>query len=66
MTVHLDRGTDVVIVEGKVAGSTEDAAVVADCDSKYDYSYDLSTYGALTRRAAPEGVGLALGGLGWT
>jgi hypothetical protein len=48
VTVHLDSGTDVVIVEGTVQGSTEDAAVVADYDSKYDYRYDLATYGALT------------------
>lgn len=34
VTVHLDSGTDVVIVEGQVSGATEDAAVVADYDAR--------------------------------
>ena len=50
VTVHLDSGTDVVVVEGTVRPSVapEDAArAVAAYDAKYDYSYDVGTYGPL-------------------
>lgn len=63
VTVHLDSGTDVVIVEGSVSGSSEEPEVVAAYDSKYDYHYDLEIYGALTV-VAPERV-LAWRSQGW-
>jgi hypothetical protein len=48
VTVHLDSGTDVVIVEGVVAGATDDADVIAAYDAKYEWSYDVAVYGPLT------------------
>lgn len=48
VTVHLDSGTDVVLLEGSVSGESEDAEVIAEYDSKYEYRYDLDTFGALT------------------
>ena len=48
VTVHLDSGTDVVVVEGASLGSSSDAAVVKAYDDKYDWSYDAATYGPLT------------------
>jgi hypothetical protein len=47
--VHLESGTDAVIVEGMAAGATTDPAVIAAYDAKYDWSYDVATYGALLR-----------------
>jgi hypothetical protein len=50
VTVHLDSGTDVVIVEGDAAPEPSDSAdVVGSYDLKYDYEYDLDTYGPLLR-----------------
>ena len=53
--MHLDSGTDVVIVEG--VATTEDAtpALLAAYDAKYDWHYDADTYGPFTR-IAPEVV----------
>lgn len=48
VSAHLDSGTDVVIVEGVVAGPTSEPAIVAAYDEKYDYPYDLERYGPLT------------------
>lgn len=45
--VHLDSGTDVVLVEGVVGAPTSDPAVVAAYGTKYDYPYDIATYGPL-------------------
>jgi hypothetical protein len=50
VTVHLDSGTDVVIVEGW-AGETspdEHAAAIAAYDAKYDWQYTIDEYGPLT------------------
>ena len=50
VTVHPDSGTDVVVVEGTVRPSVtpDDAArAVAAYDAKYDYTYDVETYGPL-------------------
>ncbi len=47
LTVHLDSGTEVVIVEGDVAPSTTDPDVIAAYDTKYDWRYDAATYGLL-------------------
>jgi hypothetical protein len=48
ITVHLESGTDVVIVEGTTDGLCEDARVIAAYNEKYDWSYDLAEYGPLT------------------
>jgi acyl CoA:acetate/3-ketoacid CoA transferase beta subunit len=48
MTVHLDSGIDVVIVEGLVDSTTVDPDLVAAYDDKYTWSYDASAYGPLT------------------
>jgi hypothetical protein len=48
VSVHLDSGIDVVIVEGAVAGPTEAADVIAAYDRKYDWTYALDEYGPLT------------------
>lgn len=46
--VHLESGTDVVILEGTVVGSSDDAAAVAAYDSKYAWAYDVAESGPLT------------------
>ncbi|MEO1065515.1 MAG: hypothetical protein AAFZ07_29210 [Actinomycetota bacterium] len=48
VTVHLGHDTDVVIVEGEVAGPTTDRALVDAYDTKYDWSYSVDEYGPLT------------------
>jgi hypothetical protein len=48
VTVHLDSGVDVVIVEGDVAGPTDAADVIAAYDRKYDWTYTVDEYGPLT------------------
>ncbi len=48
VTVHLDSGTDVVIVEGVVAGRSTDSELIAAYDSKYTWEYDSEQYGPLT------------------
>ena len=63
VTVHLDSGTEVVIVEGRVSGPCGDAEILAAYDEKYDWSYDLSQYGSLVR-ITPETV-LAWRTAGW-
>jgi hypothetical protein len=51
VTVHLDSGTDVVIVEGDVVGSSTDADVIASYNRKYDWNYEVDQYGPLTHVA---------------
>jgi hypothetical protein len=51
-TVHLDSGTDVVIVEARLIGPTDDAALLASYDRKYDWDYTSEQYGPLTTLAA--------------
>jgi hypothetical protein len=48
MTVHLDSGTDVVIVDGHVESTTADPGLLAAYDAKYTWSYDVDTYGPLS------------------
>jgi hypothetical protein len=48
VTVHLDSGTDVVIVEGTVEGERRDQAAIAQYDAKYDWTYEIAEYGPLT------------------
>jgi hypothetical protein len=47
VTVHLDSGTDVVIVEGTVREHTREPHAIAAYDGKYDYAYDPAQYGPL-------------------
>jgi hypothetical protein len=48
VTVHLDRGTDVVIVEGVASSEAATPALLAAYDAKYDWKYDADTYGPFT------------------
>ena len=48
ITVHLDSGTDVVIIEGRVSGSTVEPSVIERYNAKYDWDYDVAEYGPLT------------------
>lgn len=48
VTVHLDSGTDVVIVEGRFAGQTLDPAVIQRYNTKYSWSYAVDEFGALS------------------
>jgi hypothetical protein len=53
VTVHLDSGVDLVIVEG-LASVESDADTLANVDAydaKYDWDYDLAQYGPFTRIA---------------
>ena len=51
VTVHLDSGLDVVLVEGLAIQSTagESARAIEAYDAKYDWSYDVDQYGAFVR-----------------
>lgn len=48
VTVHLDSGVDVVIVEGRVGGKTEDQELYDAYNKKYDWNYSTDEYGPLT------------------
>ena len=48
VTVHLDSGTDVVIVEGVAAGPDVDSDVLQHYNAKYDWDYSVADYGPLT------------------
>jgi hypothetical protein len=63
VTVHLDSSIDVVILEGEVAGTTDDPSVVAQYDRKYDWTYDVVEYGPLTTIAID--VVMAWRSTGW-
>lgn len=63
ITAHLESGTDVVIVEGEVTGSTIDVNIVVAYDEKYDWSYDVAEYGPLVV-VAPSKI-LAWQAVGW-
>jgi hypothetical protein len=63
IAVHLESGTDVVIVEGSAEGRSDDARVIAAYDEKYDWSYDVAEYGPLTA-VTPKRV-LAWQASGW-
>lgn len=50
LTVHLDSGTDVVVVEGQAASDGRTPpAVLAGYNAKYDWNYETDRYGELTR-----------------
>ncbi|MGQ0434329.1 MAG: hypothetical protein ACT452_18240 [Microthrixaceae bacterium] len=63
LTVHLDSGIDVVILEGAVVGLVEDTTVLSAYDDKYDWNYTVEQYGPLTR-VAPTSA-LAWRSAGW-
>jgi hypothetical protein len=63
VTVHLDSGTDVVVVEGTVTGASAAAALVGAYDAKYEWRYDAEEYGPLTE-VTPHAV-LAWRAGGW-
>jgi hypothetical protein len=63
VTVHLDSGTEVVILEGRAIATSSGSEVVAEYDRKYDWSYDIETYGPFSC-VAPETV-LAWHATGW-
>lgn len=48
VTVHLGDVTDVVIVEGAVAGTTDEIGVLEAYNNKYDWNYTVAEYGPLT------------------
>jgi hypothetical protein len=63
-TVHLDSGTDVVVLEGVAQPVTEpDDAQVGAYNRKYDWEYSYAEYGPLTK-VAPARV-LAWRSAGW-
>jgi hypothetical protein len=49
VTVHLESGTDVVIVEGTATTGPTTREIVRSYDAKYDWSYDTEVYGDLVR-----------------
>ena len=49
VTVHLESGTDVVIIEGTATAAPTAPAVVRAYDAKYDWSYDTQEYDDLVR-----------------
>ena len=51
VTVHLESGTDVVIVEGTSTAAPTASGIVRAYDAKYDWSYDTQEYGDLVRVA---------------
>jgi hypothetical protein len=63
VTAHLDSATDVVVLEGEVAGSTDDATAIGVYNEKYDWNYTVAEYGPLTL-VAPRTV-LAWCSTGW-
>ena len=49
VTVHLESGTEVVIIEGLVAAAVEtSAAVIEAYNRKYDWDYQVDRYGHLS------------------
>ena len=51
VTVHLDSGVDVVMLEGIALGSSDltTERAIAAYDAKYDWSYDVDQHGLFTR-----------------
>lgn len=47
-TVHLESGTDVVIVEGHATGHCVEPLVLERYNAKYDWNYTIDEYGPLT------------------
>lgn len=49
VTVHLGSINDVVIVEGRTAGSTGDSHLLNAYNAKYDWDSTVDEYGPFTR-----------------
>ncbi len=49
VSVHLGSATDVVILEGMTAGSTDDSDVLSGYNAKYDWNYTIGEYGPFTK-----------------
>jgi hypothetical protein len=49
VTVHLGSISDVVIVEGRTAGSVTDSHLLDAYNEKYDWDYAIDAYGPFTR-----------------
>jgi len=50
VTVHLDSGTDVVLVEGTISPTAQDgtsSSVIEAYNTKYDWDYQVAQYGEL-------------------
>jgi hypothetical protein len=62
VTVHLDSGTDVLIVEGTVDGPSTDPELITAYDSKYTWEYRVEQYGPLTTIAPTQILGWRSGG----
>lgn len=63
VTVHLDSGTDVVIVEGRAGGQASEGEPVHAYNLKYDWSYETEQYGPL--QCVEPAVVLAWRAAGW-
>lgn len=63
VTVHLESGTEVVIVEGRFVGASSDTRVLTEYDRKYDWNYEPGRDGPISC-VAPETV-LAWRTAGW-
>jgi len=51
VTVHLDSGTDVVLVEGTTRGTTDrgtPSSIIEAYNAKYDWDYQVAQHGELT------------------
>jgi hypothetical protein len=48
VTIHLGSETDVVILEGTTAASSEAEGAVRSYNAKYDWDYRIAEYGAFT------------------
>jgi hypothetical protein len=64
VTIHLDSGTDVVIVEGLVTGSAATMSEVIEAyNRKYDWDFQVSQYGELTEVQPGKVLGWRTAGL---
>jgi hypothetical protein len=63
VVVHLDSGTDVVIVEGRRTGSASEPAILGEYERKYGRAYDPAEFGPLIT-VTPEVI-LAWRAAGW-
>lgn len=64
LTVNLDSGTDVVIVEGRAIERATPSDVLDAYNAKYDWAYAVEDYGHLTRVAPTVVMGWRTAGFG--
>ena len=62
VTVHLGSVTDVVIVEGRIAGRNSDRDVLDAYNAKYDWDYTVGEYGPFTTVAPSKVIAWRSGG----